>query len=181
MEDAEERSRQNYPNACYLATISEHGYPECRTVLLRKYDTSGFTFYTNFNSRKGRALKISPQAALTFHWDNLFRQVRLLGEVRIVPDEQADAYFAGRPRLSQLGAWASDQSAPLASREELEARVAQFDKSFENKPVPRPPHWGGFSLVPRSYEFMQEGAGRLHDRFIYEREGAVWRATRLNP
>jgi pyridoxamine 5'-phosphate oxidase len=181
MEDAEERSEQNYPNACYLATISENGYPECRTVLLRQYNSKGFTFYTNLNSGKGRALKGQPQAALTFHWDKLHRQIRILGKTEVVSDKQADEYFAGRPRLSQLGAWASRQSEPLASREELENRVAEYDKRFANQPIPRPSHWGGFTLVPKSYEFMQEGEGRLHNRFIYEPRQQGWTITRLNP
>ena len=166
--------------AVTLATIGEDGRPSARMVLLKAADARGFVFYTNRNSRKGRELAKDPRAALCIHWPSSQQQVRIEGAVEQVSDEASDAYFATRPRESQIGAWASDQSAPLASREELEARAREIEARFPGT-VPRPPHWGGYRLVPERIELWFAGVGRLHDRFLYEREGGGWTMTRLSP
>lgn len=168
------------PTAMTLATVDERGRPSARTVLLKGADARGFTFYTNRESRKGKELAQTPYAALVIHWPKSERQVRVEGRVERVPDEESDAYFATRPRESQIGAWASEQSAPLASREALIARVKELEARFPGA-VPRPPHWGGYRVIPDRIELWFAGVGRLHDRFVYEREGDGWRMTRLNP
>lgn len=156
--------------------------PQGRMILLKEADDRGFVFYTNLESAKGRALAAHPRAALTFHWDRMGRQIRVEGEVERVSDAEADAYYASRFRESRLGAWASRQSAPLASREELEARVAEFGARYPGDDIPRPPHWSGFRLVPARVEFWQDRPGRLHDRFLYgRRDDGAWEITRLNP
>ncbi len=177
-----ERSELNDPNAMALATVDADGLPDVRTVLLKGVDPGGFVFYTNFESRKGQELLGQPKAALCFHWKSLRRQVRVRGTVEIVSDEEADAYYRTRARISRLGAWASQQSRPLASRAELEQRVAEFDARFPGEDIPRPPHWSGFRVVPVQIEFWQDGAFRLHDsyRFVKDESGQ-WVATRLNP
>jgi pyridoxamine 5'-phosphate oxidase len=180
--DATRRSGQRDPNAMCLSTVAEDGMPQGRMVLLKEADDRGFVFYTNLGSAKGRALAVHPRAALTFHWDRLGRQVRVEGEVERVTDAEADAYYSSRFRESRLGAWASKQSAPLASREELEARVAEFDARFPGDDIPRPPHWSGFRVVPVRVEFWQDRPGRLHDRFRYSRAtGGGWEVVRLSP
>ena len=138
-------------------------------------------FYTNFRSAKGRSLEVDPRAALTFYWENLARQVRVQGEVERVGEEEADAYFSTRPRGSQIGAWASDQSAELVSREVLLEQVAEISARHEGEPIPRPRHWGGLRLVPHRVEFWQGMPDRLHDRFLYLRVGNAWRIERLHP
>lgn len=180
-----EASEPNDPTAMALATVGEDGMPSCRMVLLKGYDARGFVFYTNYESRKGRQLLASPKAALLFHWKTLRRQVRIEGGVAPVSAEEADAYFASRPRQSQIGAWASQQSRPLEGRFELEKRVALFAAKHAIGSVPRPPQWSGFRLTPRLIEFWQDGAFRLHDRLVYTRaegvtEGA-WSTERLYP
>jgi pyridoxamine 5'-phosphate oxidase len=168
-------------NAMALSTVGEDGMPSCRMVLLKGYDAQGFVFYTNFESRKGRQLLAAPKAALLFHWKSLRRQVRIEGAVSPVSAEEADAYFASRPRQSQIGAWASQQSRPLEGRYELEKRVVLFGAKYAIGTVPRPPYWSGFRLIPRLIEFWQDGAFRLHDRLVYSRAAEGWTTERLYP
>ena len=170
----------NDPNAMALATVDREGMPDARTVLMKGRDRRGFVFYTNLESAKGTALSANPRAALLFHWKSLRRQVRARGTVEPVNPNEADAYFASRPRGSRIGAWASQQSRPAADRAMLEQRVAEREAEFPDD-VPRPPFWSGYRVVPQSFEFWQDGAFRLHDRFRYERSGEGWAVTRLFP
>ncbi|MBI5615985.1 MAG: pyridoxamine 5'-phosphate oxidase [Gammaproteobacteria bacterium] len=176
-----ERDEPNDPTAVSVASVGPDGRPSLRMVLLRGYDTRGFVFYTNFESRKGREILAHPFAALCFHWKSLQRQVRIEGPVEVVSEEEADAYFATRPRDSQIGAWASDQSRPLASRFELETRVAKFAAKFAIGSIPRPPHWSGMRVIPERIEFWKSGMFRLHDRLLYERKGEGWETHKLFP
>ncbi len=160
-------SEPNDPEAMALATKDPNGIPTVRMVLLKGHGPEGFVFYTNEQSEKGQDLAENPGAALLFHWKSLRRQVRIEGPVERVPKEQADAYFATRSRDSQLGAWASDQSRPLESREVLEARFEEMKRKFEGRDVPRPPHWGGYRVEPWRFEFWQDRPHRLHERRIF--------------
>ncbi|WP_395770964.1 pyridoxamine 5'-phosphate oxidase [Arenimonas sp.] len=171
------------PTAMTVATVGRDGRPAARTVLLKGFDQRGFVFYTNFSSRKGRQLAANPQAALLFHWRHLRDgvQVKIEGTVEPVSAEEADAYFASRPRGSQLGAWASLQSQPLASREQFEKRYADVEKQYEDASVPRPPHWSGFRVVPERIEFWYGAQFRLHERQCYERSNGVWSQVMLYP
>ena len=171
------------PNAhsMTLATATPDGRPSARMVLLKELDSRGFVFYTNLESRKSEELFANPYAALCFMWKSLNRQVRIEGPVERVDDEDAEAYFASRPRDSQLGAWASDQSRPLESRAALEQRVEEFSRRFAGDRVPRPAYWSGFRVVPQRVEFWQERPFRLHDRLLFIREGEGWRRGRLFP
>lgn len=174
----------DYPNAFSLATVGEAGQPRVRTVLLKQWDRDGFVFYTNYRSRKGRDLSEIPRAGMHFYWRQLARQIRIEGPCRKVSAEQSDAYFASRPRGSQLGAWASDQSAPLESRPALEARYRELKADYDGEPVPRPSHWGGYRVVPERLEFWTAGDHRLHDRWEWTRESTDsddWERRRLNP
>jgi pyridoxamine 5'-phosphate oxidase len=178
-----EKSEPNDPSGLTLATVGPDGTPSVRMVLLKGYDSDGFVFYTNYESRKGRHLLDHPKAAMLFHWKSLRRQVRLEGPVTQTTPEEADAYFATRARGSQIGAWASDQSRPLESRFALEKSVAEFGARHLIGTVPRPPHWSGFRLRPNLIEFWQDGAFRLHDRLEYSRSsaGAPWSTRTLYP
>lgn len=167
--------------AMSLATATRDGTPSSRIVLLRGHDERGFVFFTNFDSRKGEELFANPRAALCFHWKSLQRQIRVEGEAAPVIEAEGDAYFAARARMSQIGAWASDQSRPLESRATFERRVAEVEARFKDQPVPRPPRWSGFRLVPERIEFWEERPFRLHDRIVYRRAGDGWTTTRLYP
>ena len=169
MSDARRWAEMDYPEAAVLSTVSPDGLPEGRVVLVKSADERGFAFYTNMLSPKGLALKARPAAALTFYWPKLMRQVRVAGSVEMTTDAEADAYWATRPREARLGAVASDQSAALESRSQMEARVAELSARFGAGDVPRPRHWTGCRVVPRAVEFWQDGMHRLHDRFRFTR------------
>lgn len=169
------------PNAMAVATADVAGRPSVRHVLLRGVDERGFVFFTNRQSRKGRELTQNPHAAAVFLWKSLDRQVSLAGAVELVDDEESDAYFAGRPREAQIGTWASEQSRTITDREALDARVAAMNARFDGAEVPRPPHWGGYRIVPDAFEFWQGRRHRLHDRFAYRRDADAWRIERLSP
>jgi pyridoxamine 5'-phosphate oxidase len=168
------------PEAMALATATPKGRPSVRMVLLKSADERGFTFHTNYESRKGDELTANPHAALLFHWQPLGRQVRIEGRVERVPSEESEAYFRTRPLGSRLAAWASPQSRPLTDRAELDRLYAEAQKRF-GEDVPLPPTWGGFRLVADAYEFWQHGDDRLHDRIRYERDADGWTKTRLAP
>ena len=175
------RERIPDPTAFALATVSEDGLPSVRMLLLKDADRDGFVFYTNLESRKARELAANRRAAMNFHWAPMERQVRVEGRVTPVTDAEADAYFATRARGSQLGAWASRQSRPMERATDLEKRVAEYDRKFAGKNVPRPPHWSGFRLEPTSIEFWKGRPDRLHERQLFVREGDGWRVQLLYP
>ena len=164
-----------------LATADASGRPSARVVLLKVFDDAGFVFFTNYRSRKARELDENPRAMLVFWWEELARQVRISGSVERVDAPTSDAYFQSRPRGSQLGAWASPQSEVIPDRSVLEARLAEVQQRFGDGPIARPPHWGGFRLVPEEFEFWLGGSDRLHDRFRYRRAGGTWQIDRLGP
>jgi pyridoxamine 5'-phosphate oxidase len=170
----------NDPDAVALATATRDGIPSVRMVLMKRVDTEGFRFYTNADSQKGIELAENPRAAMCFHWKSLRRQVRASGMVTELPAGDVDGYFHSRSRLSQLGAAASQQSRVLASREVLEARVKELEAKFPGE-IPRPDYWRGYLLRPERIEFWRDGAGRLHDRFLFSRDGNAWRKERLFP
>ncbi|MCB9784583.1 MAG: pyridoxamine 5'-phosphate oxidase [Candidatus Omnitrophica bacterium] len=171
------------PTAMTLATVSEEGRPSARVVLLKEYGEEGFVFFTNYESRKGRELAATPHAALLFYWRELGRQIRIEGRVEKTDSETSFQYFASRPRGSQIGAWASAQSDTVESREEMDQRYREVEEKFRNEdPLPLPPFWGGYRLVPSRFEFWQERASRYHDRLVYDRiQENSWSLSRLNP
>lgn len=189
LEDVRKEEVLSLPEAACLSTVGEDGYPQGRMILLKGWDRDGFVFYTNLESPKAESIRNRTRAALTLYWEPVRRQVRAHGNVEPVSDEQADAYFARRPRGSQIGAWASDQSRPAEGREALDRSFGEARARFEGvDEIPRPPHWSGFRIRPRAVEFWQEGPDRMHDRFRYERrdggDGGVeggWEIVRLFP
>lgn len=169
------------PTAATLATVDGDRMPDARMVLLRGVDERGVWWFTNRRSAKGRQLAATPAAAIVVHWPSLQRQVRLRGAVTLLPDTESDAYFAARPRDAQLGAWASEQSEPIADRAALQQQIDEAEQRFAGREVPRPGHWGGYLLRPEVVELWQGRPGRLHDRLRYTREGDGWTITRLQP
>ncbi len=181
-EQIERSSLLEFPNGMCLSTLGQDGYPQGRMVLMKECDAAGVVFYTNSNSQKGQALEHHPRASATFYWGAFQRQVRFQGDIERLSGSESDAYFMSRPRRSQLGAWASAQSERIDSRESLEKRVAELEREYADKPIPRPPYWNGYRIKPRSVEFWQLGLNRLHDRIRYVRspEGD-WKKERLSP
>jgi pyridoxamine 5'-phosphate oxidase len=175
------RDRLPEPTAFALGTVDSTGQPSVRIVLLKDVDARGFVFYTNYESRKGRELLASRKAALCFHWQLLEQQVRVEGPIETVSDTEADAYFASRARGSQLGAWASIQSQPMNAPSDLDRRLAEMEARFGDMPIPRPPHWSGFRVVPERIEFWKNMPSRLHVRHLYERSGSSWVVSQLFP
>ena len=177
------KSEPNDPNAMALATVDADGLPDVRMVLMKGFDTDGFVFYSHIASQKGRELAANPKAALLFHWKSLRRQVRIRGNVSPVTAEEADAYFATRPKSAQIGAWASQQSRPLESRLAFEKAIALYGAKYVIGTVPRPPHWSGYRVVPLKIEFWQDRPFRLHDRVEFRRAGPgqAWTKTRMYP
>jgi pyridoxamine 5'-phosphate oxidase len=172
----------NYLNAMTLSTVAKDGFPSSRVVLLKSFDENGFIFYTNYNSKKGTELIDNPKASLNFFWHEFERQVQIKGTVEKTSEKDSDEYFAIRPRESQIGTWASNQSSKLESRNYLDERVIEFQKQFEGKEIPRPPYWGGFIVKPFYFEFWQGRPNRLHDRLAYTKENSeTWKIERLSP
>ncbi len=183
-----EKSEVNDPNAMSVATVDQSGLPNVRTLLLKGVDDAssaerGFVFYTNFESAKGQELLATPKAALLFHWKSLERQVRIRGAVSLASHEEADAYYATRPVLSRIGAWASQQSRPLSSRDVFEAKIQHYEQKFADGVIPRPAYWSGFRVVPSEIEFWAARPFRLHDRIVFRRDAPhdSWHKTRLYP
>jgi len=178
--DAEEHG-QLQPDAMVVATSTTDGRPSARMVLLRGVDDRGFWFFTNFESRKGIELGANPHVAIALHWPEVLRQVRATGRAERLTDADSDAYWYARPRASRVSAWASAQSRPVASREQLEAQARDVEARFGETEVPRPEGWGGYRVVPDEIEFWQHRDDRLHDRFVYRRSGDAWQVVRLQP
>jgi len=179
---AEAREAQLHePNAMTLSTLGLDGFPASRTVLMKSFDSTGIVFYTNYGSAKAQEINATPKVAILFPWLLLERQVHIEGRVEKVSDEESLQYFISRPRESQIGAWASDQSTVIASRELLLTKMKELEEKFFGKDIPLPPFWGGYRIIPQSVEFWQGGKGRVHDRFLYTREEKGWGVERLSP
>jgi pyridoxamine 5'-phosphate oxidase len=168
-------------NAMTLATCNKEGMPSARTVLLKDYDKSGFVFFSNYESRKAKDIDENPQASLLFFWKELERQVRIEGRIEKVDATESDSYFHSRPEGSRIGAWASPQSRVVSSRDVIEENVRRYQAAFEQAPIPRPPHWGGYRVIPVHIEFWQGRPSRLHDRILYSIEADSWKISRLAP
>ncbi len=168
-------------NAMSVATVDQRGVPSVRIVYLKDVSQGGFVFYGNYNSHKGEDIDLNPNVCLNFHWPVIWQQVRITGKAVKISPEESDAYFATRARLSQIGAWASHQSSVIPDREWLARRVQEYEKQFEGQPVPRPPHWGGWRVIPEEIEFWFGLTGRLHERYIYQREGNSWKTFMRSP
>jgi len=179
--DEANRSSLPMPHAMSLSTVRADGSPASRMVLLSSFDARGFVFHTNYGSAKGGEIAACPRAALLFWWESLNRQVRIEGAVEKTVPEESDVYFAGRPRGAQISAWASDQSRVLPFRETLEAQVREIEARHQGGPVPRPPRWGGYRVIPHAFEFWTGRENRLHDRLRYDRTAEGWATTQLNP
>jgi pyridoxamine 5'-phosphate oxidase len=169
------------PNAMTVATATPDGHPSARIVLLKGFDERGFVFYTSYEGRKSVEIEANPRCALVFYWGELERQVRVEGRVSRIPEEESDEYFGSRPRGSQLGAWASEQSRPVEGRDALEERLRNLETEYEGRELPRPPFWGGYRVEPEVIEFWQGRENRLHDRLVYRRSGGSWMRERLQP
>ncbi len=178
---AEDHPEIREVNAMSLSTFGHDGFPKARVVLLKSFSLEGFKFYTNYNSEKGKSILLNPKVCLNFFWPELEKQIIIKGEAQKTSTEDSEAYFEVRPRESQLGAWASEQSSEIPSREVLEERLENLRVQFEGKPIPKPPHWGGYEVKPISFEFWQGRRSRLHDRFIYELQAGDWQIKRLAP
>ncbi|KYG65502.1 pyridoxamine 5'-phosphate oxidase [Bdellovibrio bacteriovorus] len=168
-------------NAMSLATVDEKGTPSVRIVYLKEVSQEGFVFYGNYESHKGKDIDANPQVCLNFHWPVLWHQIRITGKASKISAEESDKYFATRARLSQLGAWASKQSSEIPDQEWLSRRVQEYEKQFEGQPVPRPQNWGGWRVIPEEIEFWFGLNGRLHERYIYKREGKSWKTFQRSP
>ena len=176
-----EETEPGLPEAMSLATVGADGQPSVRMVLLKGVDNKGFSFYTNMESRKGGEIKNNPKVALCFYWKSQDRQIRVEGEVELLPAPIVDAYFKSRHYLSRIGAWASEQSKALKSRAALEEKVKELEVKYKDGDIPRPPHWSGYRVVPKKIEFWQQGEARLHDRFLFSKTADGWDLCRLNP
>lgn len=181
-QEAQDSGAMEYPNAVTLSTVNDQGYPDGRIVLLKGVEDGGFVFFTNRRSSKGRAMARDPRVGMTFYWDALGRQVRVRGRAEAISDADSDSYFQSRPRMSQIGAWASAQSQEISSRKELEARVREVAGQYDGAAIPRPPHWGGVCVRPVEVEFWLAREGRLHDRLLYRKAaGGGWTTHLLSP
>ena len=177
-----EKNEINDPNAVALATVNESNQPDVRMVLLKGFDKNGFVFFTNLNSKKGTDLKKMPRASMCFHWKSLLRQVRISGEVSLIPDKDADEYFNSRPYLSRIGAWSSNQSKPMETRDAFLNKIEEYKNKFaDQRNVPRPDHWSGFILLPNRIEFWKDVEGRLHQRLEYLKKTNTWTKQILYP
>ena len=176
------KTENNDPNAVAVGTVNNEGYPSVRMVLLKDYDDNGFVFYTNFNSDKSKAIKLNPKISMCFHWKSLLRQIRIIGIASKVSDKEADDYFDSRSYGSRIGAWASDQSSVLNSREDLLKSIEKYKEKFpDNNNVPRPPYWSGWRLKPEEVEFWLDGENRIHERLKYIKKKNFWQRVLLSP